>query len=1588
MRPRKLSSDENARVPFAMVAVLILMLSVFSITYLGGIQRQQAGERIIGAEVSRQNSMMHQVEERMALEGFYIASRAVVASTQHLSNQSMLDACFSENYSAYLGDNFPLFVDPYNVEVRDFSSSVFLEEQGIWDLVPSNETQEQNITLIDGDGVETNSTVEVLDTVTTEQFNETTALARYVVVGYGNCTIRNVRSGAAMERPISFERRINSPFPLMDSKMQALETAAGTDTMGLARSIKYILTTLAQFRVLEGYGSGLDAAPGNTSEILTMTDVQLATNIAMLLETARLFRSYDASVIAKLETLGLGAESQNLRSLVDDYLNSGTLDPADIIALYTGLGTREIPVDIILAQAFNAIVDQFILKYLDYFGVMDIANAIYKSVQKCSQLIEDMKKTLTQMIWGDDGENRKEAEQISGWISNLATMYVWPPENTGRTDVVVGDDPASATDLAVFDVIQYVDGVYDYRANFTQLLAETSTPLLDTDGIHIGELRNANLELRNLSARTRSLEYLVDFLPVSIVRQSPDMVALWSTFYDSNYSTQQDVIYDTIRDAVKNITYEISGIITDFIGQKTLSLSGYADGKFAIDPKDKVSVLEGLKDMVSEVISDASDYLQENPGILDSMLAVLTDKQSRLTLDFMEFVSMNYDTVVDKTETLESAFVSLSDSVLSNSSISVVPVAQFSESYYIYNSIGHERGFTDDILPYDSAGLPDTALYVRMLSGQNTVQLHSDLDIHTGSAYDKLKTTEAAWYYFGSPDNGLYIKALEGTVSGMSDTILQRFIGQDPSALVGLAHDMVLNVLEGIIWGGEVSNTQYSPEIVYSDANVLLPFEMYEGTYASAVDTGNVWAESFSVRQPGGILSAIPSAPGMNTSNLPGSVLATGISEPTGVHYTDAVTFNERPFENRWNVTIAGTVRLHVSSSSMPYMGNGTHMPAVIEKDIVLNLDIPILAYSGWNLVGVNYTSTNDLAGDVGKLLDIIGDFFEWVWETIAGPINWIIDQIMMVVDFFADIIGTLLGYASDIMELITDLIGFLVETVQDFLRDIADSVLDYIVDWIIDLLPDDMTFRFSMFGFQFIVAFASADELDSASSGKGGKLMSIETEGMLLGAGLEIGLDLVVLSDEVAESVDVNYDLLLWSKVNISGFMLDTKIDPFMVLQEHIVECHGLGNGFALELFIPVVECYDSITYSLHDIPGVGAALSNIPIPFLGMKASVNAGLEILYTLRGIESDTVIINEVELNPRGLDRGNQWIELCNPTDSEISLDGWVLGSAKMPKLNQTFNSTMVLDPGSYFMIYYENITLPTEDFKLELIDPGGKKVDSTPLLSEPDSEFVGDVLIGPSGGQMTWQRSPNAVNLSMAGKWVFDNGTIGSENAAINISFKTLVWNLIKGAFNATWQNLKDQLALSLDFIVKLVTQFIQRFIDDVLRIVAKSVVETSLFLDVMLTDMTGSGGGGITLSFVIEGGETLAAILRWVIDSVSAFLAKFGKPNQPAQYPKLSADIPEHLFVRLDFYAMVQVPAMVKSAVQSQEDMGPIKLAGRIEANIPALAALAGKDMGQWRINFGVYVEKMPAAIADPLFGTGDATPDVWLFKGTVYEI
>ncbi|MHA1742406.1 MAG: lamin tail domain-containing protein [Candidatus Thorarchaeota archaeon] len=48
--------------------------------------------------------------------------------------------------------------------------------------------------------------------------------------------------------------------------------------------------------------------------------------------------------------------------------------------------------------------------------------------------------------------------------------------------------------------------------------------------------------------------------------------------------------------------------------------------------------------------------------------------------------------------------------------------------------------------------------------------------------------------------------------------------------------------------------------------------------------------------------------------------------------------------------------------------------------------------------------------------------------------------------------------------------------------------------------------------------------------------------------------------------------------------------------------------------------------------------------------------------TVATISQVALVINEVEQNPPGIDAGNEWVELYNPTPASVVLTGWTLST--------------------------------------------------------------------------------------------------------------------------------------------------------------------------------------------------------------------------------------------------------------------------------------------------------------------------------------
>ena len=93
--------------------------------------------------------------------------------------------------------------------------------------------------------------------------------------------------------------------------------------------------------------------------------------------------------------------------------------------------------------------------------------------------------------------------------------------------------------------------------------------------------------------------------------------------------------------------------------------------------------------------------------------------------------------------------------------------------------------------------------------------------------------------------------------------------------------------------------------------------------------------------------------------------------------------------------------------------------------------------------------------------------------------------------------------------------------------------------------------------------------------------------------------------------------------------------------------------------------------------------------------------------------SDNVVINEVDINPPGDDSASisEWVEIYNPTDSDIDIGGWEIASTTVLKKTMTEEDKMKIKNQFVKIInkYMKRIGIeigykPEFDFKTELFE--------------------------------------------------------------------------------------------------------------------------------------------------------------------------------------------------------------------------------------------------------------------------------------------
>ena len=136
--------------------------------------------------------------------------------------------------------------------------------------------------------------------------------------------------------------------------------------------------------------------------------------------------------------------------------------------------------------------------------------------------------------------------------------------------------------------------------------------------------------------------------------------------------------------------------------------------------------------------------------------------------------------------------------------------------------------------------------------------------------------------------------------------------------------------------------------------------------------------------------------------------------------------------------------------------------------------------------------------------------------------------------------------------------------------------------------------------------------------------------------------------------------------------------------------------------------------------------------------------------------SQAILINEIELNPPGeYDEGKEWLELYNPTDVDINISNFEIGTTS-ESATIRLPPDAIIEAGKTYVIELKEQILSNNVDSIVLTNAAGDILDRTPSL------------VDRSDDDHTWQRIPDGNN-----EWQFVENTEGTSNDDFDTSSTT-----------------------------------------------------------------------------------------------------------------------------------------------------------------------------------------------------------------------
>ncbi|MEM2839143.1 MAG: lamin tail domain-containing protein [Thermoplasmata archaeon] len=675
----------------------------------------------------------------------------------------------------------------------------------------------------------------------------------------------------------------------------------------------------------------------------------------------------------------------------------------------------------------------------------------------------------------------------------------------------------------------------------------------------------------------------------------------------------------------------------------------------------------------------------------------------------------------------------------------------------------------------------------------------------------------------------------------------------------------------------------------------------------------------------------------------------TAYSSRKSVHYTSLDCESSFPYENNWLVKTRGLVELLVT--------DGLTGQSVKER-VLIDLEIPITAISGWALEGVKYDTSNTLLGDAWALLVEVKNK---LWEFISPLLELFGKAFKAIYDAFSKLSRYISGFAEKLTKLFFEIGSWIASSLKDAVDCLRASPFWGMIEIAIDLLGRiDVRFEYGPFG--VIVSLSLPDLLFK----KAKDLVRIIFVLRLGELGLAWGF-------RIAELANGMIDIVANSTIKYGKQLrIDLVCDPLMEVKDHMFEIKVVWEKLKLMIWSPEVDDYSKASIELKNLPGLGPVLASIPIPVLGISVSINAGLTMKYRLP--LCDQLVINEVELNPAGTDAGREWVEIYNPLDKEIELKGYSLET--MHGEIAALSLDGVIAPRGYRVFTFSKTSLdngnPGDSFafgdSIALLNPDGDALDITPVISDTTSNSD------------TWHRSWDG-----APKWVFGKGSKGTTNGNPLIhAYPDLLSKLCVDALIRALQDEADNVSASLGFVTNVFRSFLVELINVSAEFIASLVHEVALFVEFGINDISGTAGVGVKIK-VSFGEEFVKMGILWFIEQLARlisnlFLSSPISPNLLAHARPL-----EEIYLGVDFYTRIGTPRVLSVLFTGTSVPSEVRMAITVSINLATLGSLFGQDWGRFKVVFGVHLDDLPGMkLIRPLTVRREKV-DIWLLRGTL---